>query len=421
MIPGAPDRADDGSTDRSADDLEDALRGEAERLGFDLFGIAGPEPSAHMAFYRTWIDRGLHGEMGYLERVDAVERRADPAANLPGVRSIVVVGHEYSGGHERWTTDQAVIARYARGRDYHGVVREGLEALRRWLCDRVGPQVRSWGCVDTAPVLERDLARRAGLGWFGRNTMLIHPRRGSYFVLGALMLSVELKPSEPFDADRCGSCRACLDACPTGALLGRDEAGAPVMDARRCISYLTIESKGPIPHELRPAIGNRVFGCDICQEVCPWNQRFGDRPGAAHDRGAHAGESLVTWADRLLAMSEKAFQREYADSPLARPRRKGLLRNIVVGIGNAITTADEPGPMLEALVRATHDPQPLVRSHAAWALGRLLHAGAATSSGRAYASPARQRLEEWAETELDPHVLVEIQRSLGRPTPTSEP
>ncbi|HUH12480.1 MAG TPA: tRNA epoxyqueuosine(34) reductase QueG, partial [Longimicrobiales bacterium] len=165
-----------------------------------------------------------------------------------------------------------MIARYARGRDYHKVVKKKLLELLRWLEGEVGrelPLARAY--VDTGPVLERELARRAGLGWFGRSTMLIHPRRGSYFFLGSLLTELELEPSAPFEADHCGTCNACVEACPTGALLGRDASGAPVIDATRCISYLTIEQKGPIPPELRPLMGNRVYGCDICQEVCPWN------------------------------------------------------------------------------------------------------------------------------------------------------
>ncbi len=188
-----------------------------------------------------------------------------------------------------------MIARYARGRDYHRVVKKKLKALGRRLEEIAARPVEWRAYVDTGPILERDLARRAGLGWFGKNTMLLNPRRGSYFFLGVLLTDLELEPDAPFEADHCGSCRACLDACPTGALLGRDESGAPVMDATRCISYLTIEHRGPIARELRPLMGNRVYGCDICQEVCPWNVRFAE---VAAERDYAAREAWEAEWDR---------------------------------------------------------------------------------------------------------------------------
>jgi len=262
------------------DDLKRSLKEEAHSVGFTLVGVASPEPTDHLPFYRTWLERGLHGGMAYLARDDAVERRADLSGTMADVRSVLVVAHEHyqeDDPDEVRNPSRGIIARYARGADYHRVVKKKLLALAAWLDDRFDEGVGARAYVDTGPILERDLARRAGLGWFGRNTMLIHPRRGSYFFLGALLLDVELEPDEPFRADHCGSCRACLDACPTGALLGRDAEGAPVIDARRCISYLTIEHRGSIPLELRPLMGNRVYGCDICQEVCPFNARFAER------------------------------------------------------------------------------------------------------------------------------------------------
>lgn len=398
----------------------EALRARAETLGFSLFGVAAAEPSEHGDFYVSWLDRSLHGEMAYLARPDAVERRRDPQRSLAMVRSIIVVGHEYGPGPDGISNsdpDRAVIARYARGRDYHDVVLEGLERLGSMLPEVLGAEVRWKAYVDTGPVLERDVARRAGLGWFGRNTMLIDPERGSWFVLGVLLIDHEVEPTPPFEEDRCGSCHACLDACPTGALLGRDAAGAPVIDARRCISYLTIEAKGAIAAELRPLIGNRVFGCDICQEVCPWNGRFGrQREGAAEYRARRGLDSttLVDFAERLLPMSEKAYQREYHDSPLARPRRRGMLRNLCIGIGNLLEASGsdhdptrEPRPdsseerAVEVLTRALDDAQPLVRGAAAWALGR------ATSP------EARDALEERLAVEESPEVRREIRDATG--------
>ena len=361
---------------RVPESVAPALKAEALRLGFSLVGIAAPDATRHLEHYRAWIEAGRHGEMAYLGREDAMARRGDLNTTLDGVRSVIVVAHEYNQTDPEGVPDdpsRAVIARYARGDDYHEVVKAKLQALGGWLAGEVG-DMKARAYVDTGPILERDLARRAGLGWFGKNTMLINPVRGSHFFLGLLLVDVELPPDEPFEADRCGTCRACLDACPTGALLGRDENGAPVMDATRCISYLTIELRGPIPRELRPLMGNRVFGCDICQEVCPWNERFAevaDEP--AYSAGPELdGPSLVELADRLLSLSGKGFTREFAGSPVLRAGRKGLLRNVCVALGNWGDEAAVP-----TLGSALSDQAGLVRGHAAWALGRVQSPSAA--------------------------------------------
>ena len=260
----------------------EVLRRLAREEGFGLAGIAAPDPSRHSALLDLWVREGWAGTMAYMARPANLARRGDLRRIMPEVRSVLVVGQNYfredPGGVP---TDPArgVIARYARGRDYHRVIAGALRRVHRRFEEAEGRRVAGRVYVDTGPVLERELAERAGLGWFGRNTMMIHPRRGSYFFLGILLLAVEVEPDAPLRADHCGSCRACLDACPTSALLGRGADGAPVMDASRCISYLTIEHRGPIPHELRPRIGNRIYGCDICQEVCPFNERFA-RPAA---------------------------------------------------------------------------------------------------------------------------------------------
>jgi epoxyqueuosine reductase len=379
-------------------------------LGFEVVGIAALGASEHAELYRDWIARGRHGEMGYLARPDAVEARVDPSARWPELRSAVVVGHHYSTSTSTSTSDGAgIIARYARGRDYHRVVKKKLLALLRFVEGEVGeelPVARAY--VDTGPVLERELARRAGLGWFGRNTMLIDPRRGSYFFLGTLLLPFELDYDAPFEADRCGSCNACVEACPTGALLGRDENGAPVMDATRCISYLTIENKGPIPRELRAAMGKRIYGCDICQEVCPWNSPklvqatserdylprvpglSGSRPDPDAGTGTHShphthrgpateAPSLV----ELMRMSYDEWDVWTRGSAIRRAGYAGFKRNVAVALGNwsaaevaagnwlAATAGEPPEEAVAVLRAALEDESDLVREHAAWALERL--------------------------------------------------
>lgn len=348
---------------------------EARSLGFDIAGVVTRGESEHMAHFRCWLESGLHGRMDYLARADAVTRRADLDRTLPGFRSALVVAHSYADDQPATPPihpSRAIIARYARGRDYHHVVGDRLDTLAHRLEVLAGRPLRRRAYVDTGPLLERELAVRAGLGWFGRNTMLIHPRRGSYFFLGVLLTDLPLEPSTPFTEDHCGTCRRCLDACPTGALLGYDDDGAPVMDATRCISYLTIELRGPIPVELRPAIGNRVYGCDICQEVCPWNDRFSAPSGepAYAPRPELDNPSLIDLATRLLEMSGKAFLREYRDSPVSRARRNGLLRNVCVALGNWGVQAAVP-----VLERAMRDNSELVREHAEWALRRIAGEG----------------------------------------------
>ncbi len=351
--------------------LRDLIGEEARDLGFGLFGVASVERSAHMNLYRTWIERGAQGEMAYLARPDAVARRGDLRRTLSGVRSAVVVGHEYHQEDPPGVPDDAargVIARYARGRDYHHVIEERLLELHSRIESHVDRAIEGLVYVDTGPILERELAVRAGLGWFGKNTMLINPRRGSYFFLGVLLLDLEIEEDSPFEEDHCGTCRNCLDSCPTGALLGRDDAGAPLMDARRCISYLTIEHRGPIPLELRPLMGNRVYGCDICQEVCPFVTKFSvPSPEPAYaPRSDLDGPSLIEFAEQLSSLSGKGFLREFKGSPVTRAGRKGLLRNVCVALGNWGSEAGVP-----ALVTALGDPAPLVRGHSAWALGRI--------------------------------------------------
>lgn len=308
------------------DQLTYAVKREARGVGFDLVGITTPLPSAHIVRYREWLEEGYHAGMGYLARPDAVERRSDPRRVMPGVRSIVVVGmNYYPGDFPPVRLHHGRVSRYAWGRDYHDVMLDMLQRLASRIKGLVGRPTAHRAYVDFGPLMERELAYRAGLGWIGKNTNLIHPTLGSYIFLGELLLDVELKADVAGLGDRCGRCTACLEACPTGALR------APrVLDARRCISYLTIEHRGIIPEALRPSIGDWVFGCDICQEVCPWNKRFA-RPAASSALGeTHPSLDLL----ELLAMSEDAFRTRFRDTPLWRSGYTGLLRNAAVTLGN---------------------------------------------------------------------------------------
>jgi epoxyqueuosine reductase len=256
------------------------------------------------------------------------------------------------------------VARYARGDDYHDVMLAWLGELHRWIDARAGRAVPGKAYVDTGPILERDLARRAGLGWFGKNANLVNPTLGSFFFLGLLLLDLDLEPDAPFAADRCGRCTRCLDACPTSAFV------APrVLDATRCISYLTIERKGAIPEPLRAALGGLLYGCDVCQDVCPWNVRFAralphGSPYAPRD--VLDGKDARTLARELLGMTQEEFSRAFTGSPMKRAKRRGLQRNAAVVLGN-VGTADD----VDVLARALDGEEPLVREHAAWAMSQI--------------------------------------------------
>jgi epoxyqueuosine reductase len=375
------------------DTLTDAIKAEALRLGFDLVGIAPVRPSDHGGLYTEWINAGRHGEMAYLARPDAVRNRLEPN---PQFRSAVVVALNYYSETTHQTAEHAIIARYAHGRDYHKVIKNKLMQLLRFIEQQIVHELPlSRAYVDTGPVLERELARRAGVGWFGRNTMMINPKRGSYFFLGTLLLELELKYDAPFEQDHCGTCTNCVDACPTTALLGRHESGAPVIDATRCISYLTIEQRGPIPRELRPLIGNRVFGCDICQEVCPWNapkfvQLSGENDFAA--RSHVVNRSLM----QLMTMNESEWDAFSQGSAIRRAKRAGFLRNVAVALGNLKIAEAIP-----VLTNALRDLEPLIRGHAAWALGQI--------GGDAAASALRDALT----LECDAWVREELTAALG--------
>jgi epoxyqueuosine reductase len=296
--------------------------------------------------------------MTYMHRY--AEARRHPESILPEVKSVVMVGMQHEVSESVAAPLRGRVARYARGADYHDVLRDRLKRLLAWVRQE-RPDCLGRGVVDTAPLLERDFARRAGLGWIAKNTMLINKRQGSYFFLGALLLDLELQPDEPHHASHCGTCTRCLDACPTQAF-----PGPGLLDARRCISYLTIELRDAVPVEQRPGIGDWVFGCDVCQEVCPWNRRETEGEPAL---AARADLMTLDLAE-LLALDEAGFRQRFAGTALLRAKRSGLLRNAALVLGNQGDPAALP-----ALRRALVDPEPLIREAAEWAIGQIERQG----------------------------------------------
>jgi len=372
--------------------LTERIKAQARRMGFALAGVTTPDPPEHYAVFERWLGAGRHGEMAYLGSERSRQRRLDPRLILPECRSILVLGVFYDAPLPSPPSPEfGQVAAYAWGNDYHDVLADRLRLLVEFIQAEAGQAVPNRWYTDTGPLLERDLAQRAGLGWTGKNTCLISPQHGSYFLLAELLLGLELEPDPPFAPDHCGTCTRCLDACPTGCILPDR-----TLDARRCISYLTIELKGAIPLELRPQMGSWVFGCDICQQVCPWNQRF----AAQHGDPAFTARPGISAPrlERELALSPQEFSRKFKGSPLKRAKRRGYLRNAAVALGNQRRSGSVP-VLASAL---SGDSEPLVRRHAAWALGQI------------GGSAAQQALESAAEAEADPQVLAEIRQALER-------
>ncbi len=343
----------------------EAVRACALSLGFDLVGFAPVLTPAHALFFRKWLEQGFHGEMAYLART--ADARCDPQQVLPGAKSAVVVGLNYAPAVSPVADDptRGIFARYALGDDYHEVMERKLQQLLEFIRQQY-PDCRAKIYVDAGPVLERDLAWRAGLGWFGKNTLLMNTHRGSYFFLGEVLLDIELEYDQPAFGG-CGKCTRCIEACPTGAIV------APyVLDARRCISYLTIELRGSIPEELRPKMGNRIFGCDICQEVCPFNQPRPHAPLRAaptnEPRFAPREATLAPKLVDLLHMSEEEFRTAFRNSPVKRAKWRGFRRNVAVALGNS--RDPDALPVLQQELQRESDP--VVREHLQWAIHRLL-------------------------------------------------
>ncbi len=350
-------------------DLYEKLQERARHLGFSLVGAIPARPAGRLEAYLRWIEREMHGLMGYMARPDRVARRRNPALILPGVQTIICLALDYR------TIDlpaaiaadpgRGRISNYAWGADYHDIMTPRLEQLAAWLAAQAAGETRHRVYVDTGALLERDHAETAGLGFTGKNTMLIHPRRGSWFFLGEILTTLPFPVSRsPFPvpnsaAISCGRCTRCLRACPTAAF-----PTPYVLDARRCISYLTIELKGWIPAELRPLMGNWVYGCDVCQDVCPFN-RFAPELIDSPFRPDHIDRAAPPLLD-LLALTSEGFDARFAGSPIRRIRRERLVRNACVAAGNWGDAA--AGPPLTALLA---DSSPIVRGHAAWALKRV--------------------------------------------------
>ena len=341
----------------------DDVRQLARDCGFELAGVAAalPVPDSDRARYQDWLARGLAGDMQYLAGRRAA-LRDDPRHLLPEARSIVCVGKLYHTPQPLSTgltdLERAWISRYAWGDDYHASMRAGLERLRSLIEAKAAQPVRAKICVDTAPLLERSYARLAGLGWIGRNTCLIHQGAGSWFFLGELLVSLEIPPDAP-PPDRCGSCRRCIEACPTAAIVPRH--GYWEIDSRLCISYLTIELPGAIPAERRAAIAGHVFGCDICQDVCPWN-----RKAPLTSDPAFAARHFAPPLEKLAALEEADFLGMFRATPVERARYRGFLRNVAVAMGNRRLEK-----FRAPLQKLADHPDPLVAEHARWALDRL--------------------------------------------------
>lgn len=337
--------------------LTRAVEARAIELGFDAVGIGPATTPPHAADFERWLDAGYAGTMHYLARTRA--ERVDPARLLPGARSAVAVALNYAPPSDASDLDGwRPVARYARGRDYHDLMRPRLRAVADFIDRAAEPGTRSRAAVDTSAVLERDLAAGAGLGWIGKNTNLLAPQAGSYFFIGIVLTTAALEPTSE-QPDRCGTCTACLDACPTRAFV------APyVLDARRCLSYLTIEHRDDIAPDLAPHIHDWVFGCDVCQEVCPWNRRA---PATREPALAPAGRlgSLTS----LLDLDEASFRARFKPTAIARTKRRGLVRNAALAAGNRRDPSAAP-----ALRRLAGDRDPVVRRAAEWALRRLAQA-----------------------------------------------
>jgi epoxyqueuosine reductase len=338
--------------------LTEVIKTEARRLGFSLVAVTTPDPPPHWPTFDHWLSLGRHGSMDYLTD----HRRADPRMVLRECKSILMLAMNYpdpsSGTQNNSPRPTGRVASYAWGQDYHLLIPERLKTLAAFIETQVGNGTTYRWFTDTGPIMERDLAQRAGLGWIGKNTCLINPKMGSYLLLAEILLGIQLEPDTPFEADRCGKCTRCINACPTGCILPDR-----TIDARLCLSYQTIENKKEIPADLRRLMGNWVFGCDVCQQVCPWN-RFASPD---HDPSFNAQPGMPN-PDLIaeLALSPTEFNHKFKESPVKRCKRRGYLRNIAVALGNSGDSA-----AIQALEIAVQKSESLIREHALWAINKI--------------------------------------------------
>ncbi len=330
----------------------------AHQLGFPLCGVTTPDPPPHLDFFQNWLAAGYQASMGWIGTERSLTRRADPRAILPGCKSILTLGSPYPA--PRGNIQGGNIAAYALNKDYHDVLEKRLRKLVDAIEVWVGKPVANRWYVDSGPVLEKELAMRSGLGWIGKNTLLINREYGSYFFLAEILLDLDLNADSPLTENYCGTCTRCLDTCPTGAL--REPY---TLDSNRCISYLTIEHHEEIPQELRSHLGDWIFGCDICQLVCPWNKPGKEAPDILEDFLPQEELLAVDLAEEL-GLSQEEFSARFKGSPIKRAKRKGYLRNVAIALGNC--GEEETIPALE---KALEDQEPLVREAAEWALEKI--------------------------------------------------
>ena len=369
--------------------LTQRIQAHAHELGFELVGIIPAARSETIARYRQWVKNGYAGEMHYLEK--HLPLKTDVRQLLAEAKSVISLAMNY------YTTDppkalaedpeRGQISRYAWGDDYHELIRKRLLELVQFIKQAAEAELKTRVCVDTAPVIEREYAQKAGIGWIGKNTNLIHWRSGSWYFLSEILVSVVLESETPTLRGSCGTCTRCIEECPTDAIIEPN-----LLDSRLCISYLTIELKESIPKQLRPKMGNLIFGCDICQEVCPWNSKAVPTPEPGfHPRDGNFAPKLLS----LMDMTQQEFSRRFKGSPIKRAKRRGFLRNVLVAIGNWGDRRAVP-----ALKSALADDEPLIRSHAAWALGRI------------GSDIARRILQKRLTVETQTEVITEIQDAL---------